>query len=180
MSGQDGIGVDARLESLVRQDGQAVLFGGLVFLAEETRACRNASAIQFGAGRDGACRIELHQYGVSVEAHTARQDAAKCFVVGLCQGPMRQLTLEEPVSGRFFPFGVKCLALGYFQRAQAVLIGIVPVCLFDAQGRVGVAFPAPAEIKHVVDAPDAVRTRECQSQGIIFPVAGIRYADFTQ
>ena len=55
------------------------------------------------------------------------------------------------------------LAFPYFQGTQAVLVAVVLVLLLDAQGCVGIAFPATAQIKYVVDTSDAVFPGESQS-----------------
>ena len=50
-----------------------------------------------------------------------------------------------------------------FPGTQAVLVAVVLVLLLNTQGCVGIAFPATAQIKYIVDTSDAVFPGESQS-----------------
>src|SRR5204862_5135699 len=67
-----------------------------------------------------------------------------------------------------------------FERAQPVLVKIVTVHRRERQCAVAVASPAAAQVNRIVNAPDLVIAAEAQSDGVIFAIARIRQAGFSQ
>ena len=65
-----------------------------------------------------------------------------------------------------------------FGGTDLVLEGIVAVCRFDAEGRVGVSGPASAEIEAFIDPPDPVFPADAQRGGVILAVAHVEKSDF--
>ena len=54
------------------------------------------------------------------------------------------------------PQSVQPAAGFYLDSTQPILIKIVGIDFFYAQCRVGIAFPAPAQVEFFINAPDAV------------------------
>ena len=60
------------------------------------------------------------------------------------------------------------------KRTQTVFIEVIGIDLLDAEGRIAVSTPTPAQIEFRINASDTIMTREDQSQRIILAIAGIR------
>ena len=97
----------------------------------------------------------------------------------------REITVLPGLSDDFHSAGFTLLDLPFiFCRARIsirpdlVLEGIVSVCLFDAESRVGVARPASAEVEAFIDPPDPVFPADSERRCVILTVAHIEKSDF--
>ena len=67
-----------------------------------------------------------------------------------------------------------------FPGTDAIFVRIMPVHFHDVERGIRIIFPATAEVKDIVDAPDLPGAGDTQPQSIIFSIAGIRKVDFPE
>ena len=91
--------------------------------------------------------------------------------------PLLELAVEEAQQGRVvhqFLLALQHLLTGlYLEGAQTVLIEVVRVDLVNRKGCVAVATPSATEVELCKDAPDAIVSREDESQGIVLAIGGV-------
>lgn len=64
-----------------------------------------------------------------------------------------------------------------FPSTNTVFVGIMSVHFHDIERGIRIVFPAAAEVKDIIDAPDTPGAGDSQSQSIIFSIACIRKVD---
>ena len=64
-----------------------------------------------------------------------------------------------------------------FPSTNTVFVGIMSVHFHDIERGIRIVFPAAAEVKDIIDAPDTPGAGDTQSQSIIFSIACIRKVD---
>ena len=180
---QDGEGIHQHL--VLSIEGQGYLLGWAVAVAEEAGAFPEIALIYLGCCRDDAARVELYGKGMVFGGEFAGLNVAGQFLeplLHLC--PSRHLLIEETehvlLARRSVPPFEHRTARFYLYGAQAVLVEVVAVDLVQGKGRIGVAFPAAAEVEFVKDSANAVAAREGQPQGIVLAVGSIGETDLAE
>ena len=119
--------------------------------------------------------MHLHRGGA--HSQLTRLHVAQLTITVTRIVPFLQLTVEESQQGRVNDLLLATLqhllTSQDLQRAQLVLIEVVGIDLVNAEGSVTVASPTATQIELCEDAPDAIVTREDQSQGIVLTIRGV-------
>ena len=153
------------------------LFGWAVLLAQETWTLGYSLLLDVGTSRHDACRIELQLERNLATSELARLHITKVVEVMSGIVPYFELSVEETlqrtVGSSVGVAGRHLLSGGDFESAQTVLVEVVGVLSFDAQGCIAIAVPTSAQIQFVEDATYAVFAREGKTEGVILAVACI-------
>ena len=157
--GQDGEGVH---QQFVVAAGDAHLLLGPVLLAKEAGTLLQRLFGDVGTSGANASGVPLGQQRQLTHMQLLRLCVGQVAVAQQCLGPERQLAVEESLQRRALLDGlpvflaVHALTGQYLHGAQTVFVEIVAVHALYAQGGIAVALPAAAEVKLLIDAPDAV------------------------
>ena len=173
--GQNGEGIDQQVVLIV--DTLLELLLGAILFAEETRALSDGFLVDAGSCGYHTGGIPLHLNRRGTHHQLARLHITQVVIALAGIVPTLQLTIEESLQGRvvhkFLFASQHLLARQNLECAQLIFIEVVGIDLVDTEGSIAIASPTTTEIELGEDAPDAVMTREYESQGVILTIRGV-------